>query len=420
MQIWEQFLSELEREWGAETVNRWLRPLKIVKFDAGNLYLEATDSFQVAWYDEHVRPRLYKRPLINNNGRAIRIHFSTAPSPKKSPPSLFSQIKKIESDFLDPDMTLEQFLFSQENAMALQSISEVGRSFFNPIYLFGPTGSGKTHLLTAAAKLLQNKGKKIFFVRAETFTEHVVQAIRLGHMQELRKAYRSCDALFIDDIHLFSKKSATQEEFFHTFNDLHTRGSPILLTARHPPSKLQDIEPRLVSRFEWGITIPMERGDLKAILEKKGAVLGLNLHSNAISYLVEKFPSSPINALTALSLRCKSGDTIDPNIIEKKLSDLLAKEAEMSWTPEKIIKIVAAHYGITGADLMGKSQTKETVLPRQLAMYLCRSHLKMPFQKIGDIFGRDHSTVITGIQKIEKGIEEKNSLILDGLTTIQK
>jgi len=418
MQIWDQFLSRLEQEWGHETVNRWLRSLKVLSFDAANLYLEAQDSFQISWFEEHVRLRIEKEPLTSNNGRPIRIHLSSpaAKKPQAKTESLYSN--GIQSDALDPEMALEHFLPSVQNAMAVQVISEIARVPFNPIYLYGPQGTGKTHLLMAAALELKKLGKKVFYVRAEKFTEHVVQAIRLGHMQDLRKSYRSATALLVDDIHIFARKGATQEEFFHTFNDLHTRGCPILLSSRLPPSKLNEIEPRLISRFEWGIAIGLERQDLRQILEKKAALWKLKVDPQLIPYLLETFPSSALMALTALAFRAADSDRIDPQLAGKVLKDLLEKEALQAWVPEKIVKAIAAHYGIPSADLLGKSQIRETVLPRQIAMYLCREKLKLPFQKIGEIFGRDHSTVMASVRLIQNRIEEKKPEILEAIAQI--
>lgn len=291
--------------------------------------------------------------------------------------------------------------------MAYKLLSEIDGPIFNPIYLYGPKDSGKTHLLTASAIYLQKKGKKIFFVRAETFTSHVVQAIRLGHMQQFREIYREIDALLIDGIDIFSRKDATQEEFFHTFNSLHTAGKQIILTASVPPSQLTEIEPRLISRFEWGITIGVGKGEAVPILKKKGSLWGLSYSPELIQFLSEKFPSNPILAMQALSLRAKGN--IPPEQAALLLKDLLAREEEKALTPDKIIKAMASHFGIKPEDLLGKSQMREIAYPRQIAMYLCRDRLKLPFQKIGQIFARDHSTVMSSVKQIKQGINDKTS-----------
>jgi chromosomal replication initiator protein len=258
----------------------------------------------------------------------------------------------------------------------------------------------------ATALELQKSGKKVFFVRAETFTEHVVQAIRLGQMIEFRKIYRDIDVLIIDDVHIFSKKTATQEEFFHTFNTLHTSGRLILLSANVAPPKLTEIEPRLVSRFEWGISLNVEVADRALILEKKATLWNLPLSSELKQFLLEKCPKEPLLALQALVFRTK-GETVTPEIAARLLKDLLAKEEENVLTADAIVKTLASHYGVTSEDLLGKSQMREYVLPRQMAMYLCRKKLKLPFQKIGELFGRDHSTVMSSVKLIEKNLKEK-------------
>lgn len=398
MKEWQQFLSELEQELGSKIVQQWIP--KVLRFDAGNLYLEARDSFQATWFEEHVRPRL--KTFINNNGRAIKVHLAAEKkgTSYKEEPRLLS----FSQSPIDSEMTLENFVPSPENLVAYKLLAE--SSPFNPIYLYGPTGVGKTHLLMGAALVLKKMGKRVFYVKAETFTEHVVQAIRLGQMQDFRKIYRDIDALIIDDIDTFSRKTATQEEFFHTFNTLHTSGRLILLSANVSPTHLTEVEPRLISRFEWGISLRVGKGDTRQILEKKAKIWNMALPQELLEFILEKFPKNPVMALQALLLRSK-GSPVSPLVAEKLLKDLIEKEQENALTPERIIKSVAGHYGITSEDILGKSQMREYAVPRQVSMYLCREQLKMPFQKIGRLFDRDHSTVMSSVRQIQKAIEEK-------------
>jgi chromosomal replication initiator protein len=398
MNEWQQFLSQLSQELGPEVVKKWVPGL--IRFDAANIYLEARDSFQISWFEEHVRPRL--KGLLNHNQRPIKVHLVTEkPSVVKKEES---RTLSFNADPIDPEMTLENFIPAEPNLVAHRLLSEP--SPFNPIYLYGPKGAGKTHLLMGNAIALQKSGKRVFFVRAETFTEHVVQAIRLGQMQEFRKIYRDMDALIIDDIDIFSRKTATQEEFFHTFNTLHTIGKLILISAHVPPPQLHEVEPRLISRFEWGISLEVGKTPSLPILRNKSALWRMDLSEEMFHWLVEKFPKNPIQALQALAIRSKGG-TITPLIAERLLKDLLEKEAENALTPERIIKSVAAKYGITTEDILGKSQMRGVAFPRQIAMYLCREKLKIAYQKIGDIFDRDHSTVMSSIKQIQKAVEEK-------------
>ena len=266
MQAWDEFLVRLEKELGTQTVEKWVRPLRVLRFDALNLYLETPDSFQIGWFEEHVRP-LLREKFLNNNGGVIQVHLSSphsSHSQKIGSPSQIQQFAILPNE-LNPEMSFENFLISAENKIALEILSG---GEFNPVFLYGPKGSGKTHLLMSYALEMEKKGKKVFYVRAETFTEHVVQAIRLGFMQSFRKTYREIDVLLVDDIHIFSRKSATQEEFFHTFNALHTAGKQILLSANIPPFKLSEIEARLISRFEWGISVPLKVHEPQELLQK--------------------------------------------------------------------------------------------------------------------------------------------------------
>jgi len=415
MEVWHQFVAQIEKTLGREVVDQWIKTLKVVRFDAANLYLEARDSFQIHWFEEHIRPLLNKG-FFNNNQRPVKIHLSLSSLEKKELTKKKEEISSfpIQADPLDPNFRLDQFLPLPQNLMAYKLISELSQTPFNPIYLYGPKGCGKTHLLMGAADLLLKKGKRVFYVHAETFTGHVVQAIRLGNMQEFRKVYRDIDVLIVDGIHIFSRKNATQEEFFHTFNTLHTLGRIILLSADVAPSSLKEIEPRLISRFEWGISIGLEKPDARVILEKKASLWNFTLSPELSSYLLASFPSDPILALQALIFRSK-GSLPNLEIAKKLLNDLLANEEKNAFTPEKIIKTIAAHFGIRTEDLLGKSQTREYAVPRQIAIYLCREKLKMPYQKIGELFGRDHSTIMSSVKLIQKAVEEKKPEILEAI-----
>lgn len=399
MKTWDLFLENLESELGKENVDRWLRTLKVIRFDAANLYLAAQDSFQIDWFEEHIRPRI-RGKFYNNNFRPIAVHISTPKEntqPQPERPDYFS----IQPDPLDPEFTIENFLPFPQNQIARQLALEVEKKTFNPLLFYGPKGCGKTHLLTAAAHLLVKKGLKVFFVNAEKFTEHVVSAIRLQKMQEFRKVYREIDALIIDDIQGLKDRAATQEEFFHTFNAFHTAGKYILLSSQKAPSQLNGIEPRLISRFEWGISISIEVSPTQALLEKKAQVWNMTLSQEMISWLTTAFPADPLTAFHTLAVRSK-GHPVTLESAKIILKDRTQAQEAESVTPEKIIKSVASHYGIKTDDLLGKSHCREFAIPRKAAMYLCREKLKLPFQKIGEIFDRDHSTVMTSIDQIRK------------------
>lgn len=438
----------MDDELGSETVDKWLRSLKIPKFDAGNLYLEAKDSFQVLWFEEHIRAKAQAK-LLTGNHKKIKIHLSisnASPGEQKtknkssrkppSPPPF-----QLNFDELDASCTFDQFIVSDDNILSDKVLREVAGlskthksklEGFNPVYLYGSPGSGKTHLLMSIAHAIQAKGLKCHYVRAETFTDHVVSAIRAGEMSLFRQAYRNIDVLFVDGVHEFSRKGATQEEFFHTFNTLHLAGKQIILSANCSPQELQLIEPRLVSRFEWGIVLPLKTlnkpDHIKELLLSKAKALKFQLTEKLTEFLIETFPSGPktlIKALNALVLRLHLDNnnqinTLSVTAAKTLLTDLITEEEKAALTPSKIIQGVAEQYGIRSEDILGKAQTKECTLPRQLAMYLCRQHLKIPFIKIGDLFGRDHSTVMSSIKRIQKAVDENDADITNATHAIQK
>lgn len=441
MQAWDEFISQREKELGAETVKKWLRSLKVLRFDAGNLYLEAKDSFQAIWFEEHIRPKI-NSSFFNNNHKKIKVHLvvgNKAVLPKKT----LKEIKPTPRpnfhlifDHTDPLCTLENFVPLDDNLVTYRVVSE-NLTSFNPVYIYGTAGAGKTHLLMGIAKEQEKLGKKVIYTRAETFTDHVVAAIRSGEMVRFRQEYRNTDLLIVDDVHIFSRKGATQEEFFHTFNALQLMGKQIVLSAKCPPQELQEIEPRLVSRFEWGIVLSLEVAKEKAIeplLKKKAAALNYPLPPRVAEFLIESFTSGPkavMRALEALILRSHiqqhSPQVTRPlfrpmtvQLAKHYLSDLLLAEKHNALTAEKIIQATSDHYGIRPDDILSKAQTRDCAHPRQISMFLCREHLKIPFTKIGEIFGRDHSTVISSVRLVKKSHEERDLEYTSAITEIEK
>jgi chromosomal replication initiator protein len=440
MDAWSRFLDQASALLGPEPVARWLRPLRVVRFDAANLYLETEEPMAVAWFEEHARP-LVKEKLRNQNFRSIHVHLSLArltnyrskrtiqSSATNHPPfgertdtldkpRAESEERPIRSDPLDPSMEFSYFVECPGNRIAAQLLRDslAARSpLFNPIFLYGASRSGKTHLLMGMAAEALRAHKRVFYVSADAFTHHVVQAIRRGRMQEFRKVYRDAELLLVDQVDRLSGRTATQEEFFHTFNALHTAGRQIVLASQFPPAQLKEIEPRLVSRFEWGIALRVESPPSRDLLLQKARAWNLSLSEPVVQFLIEAF-SDPIEPLQALSLR----GIPSPLSVESAqiiLRDLLAKQQRNALTPEQIVKRIAAHFGVTAEDLMGKGQAREVSVPRQIAMYVCRHKLEMTFQSIGKWFGRDHSTVMSSVKSVEKSLEENNRDIAEAVET---
>jgi chromosomal replication initiator protein len=461
MHVWTAFLSEQEKQLGKQTVDEWLRPLKLIDFDAANIYLEAQDSFQIAWFEEQIRPKI--KNLRTSSGRPIKIHLTlggpTQFTSRSAKAKNYCPVLDLSQNALDPSYSLENFLVTPSNEVILKCIEELlpeGRRFserqghgtpvrippkpspeglglrrgavhemlaaekpaLNPLLIHGNSGSGKTHLLSGIAQAYKERGTSIFFTSAETFTEHVVAAIRNGAMQEFRKAYRNVDVLIVDDAHQFARKIATQEEFFHTFNTLHGNGKQIILSADVSPQYLQHIEPRLISRFEWGLVLHLQNlneQECEKWLVTRAQSLGLIFSQESVDFLLKTFhaQTKPLaQALQAIVLRshlAKKSSVLDPLTLQTLLKDLIEEEKRKELTPEKIIHSVATYYGMRSDDLLGKSQTKEATIPRQMAMYLCRQNLKLSYMKIGEIFDRDHSTVMTSVKLVESKLQTQEN-----------
>lgn len=445
MQAWFDFLLLQEKKFGKAAVDKWLRPLAIVRFDSRNLYLEAGDPFCIAWFEEHIRPQL-GHALLNTNHQKIKVHLHSKETPsvpfkKKEPPSAPATLPTLSltSDPLDPRYTLDAWIGSSStpfitrlcDELLQNASSKISLGTFNPILFYGPSGSGKTHLLMALAQALKQKGLNVLYVRSDTFTHHVVHAIRLSSMPALRTHYRSADVLLIDDLHLLARRFATQEEFFHTFNSLHIASKQMIFTSQLPPALMEEIEPRLISRFEWGIAMalePLEEASLRKMLEQKSRAFLCPLEPAALDFIIEHFPKTPLaiqRALEALVLRRHLHRVPADHLLTSQetasfLNQLLSQERVNAVTPSKIIAAVANQYGIRSEDILGPSHAQEYAQPRQIAMYLCRSILKLPFMKIGDVFSRDHSTVITSVKQVQRRLDQKEGDLATALHTIQR
>jgi len=417
MQIWDDFVLEQEKTFGKKNVDEWLRTLKVVTFDARNLYLEASTTFQKNWFDEHIRPRL--KDLKSPSSKPFIVHLNMLDKKAKSAKKSNFYEKVIEPDSLISSSTLDLFHVTEKNELAYKLISNIqlGDDTFNPIFISGPPGIGKTHLLMGCAHRFIQQKKRVFYVRAGTFTSHVISAIQFGNMQNFRKAYRGIDILLFDDAHVLARKKATQEEFFHTFNTLHTMGVQIIIAANTPPKDLEYIEPRLISRFEWGISLTLDkysRADLEHILKEKTERLKFEISQESLTFLLDTFlEKSVFLALDALLLRLKSASNLTE--VKASLSDLIEKEGKRQVTADYIIKMVASHYQVQTEDILGKSQTREMAYPRKVAMFLLRIHLKLPYLRIAEKFKRDHSTVMTAVKAIQKKPTDEVEKLLERL-----
>ncbi|MCC8105222.1 MAG: chromosomal replication initiator protein DnaA [Clostridiales bacterium] len=317
---------------------------------------------------------------------------------------------------LNPRYTFDTFVVGNNNKFAhaaALAVSESPGRMYNPLYIYGGAGLGKTHLMHSIAHFILNQdpSKRVIYVTSETFTNEVIDAIRNGNatsMSKFREKYRSVDVLLIDDIQFIIGKESTQEEFFHTFNELHNNKKQIIISSDKPPKEIETLEARLRSRFEWGLIADISSPDFEtrmAILQKKEELDGYNIDNEVIKYIAMNVKSNirelegALNKLIAMSRLDKK--EINVALAEEAIKDIISPDSKKEITPELIINTVAEHFQITPEDIKGSKRNFEIVFPRQIAMYLCLEMTNSGTKHVGAIMGnRDHSTIIHGQKKI--------------------
>ena len=332
----------------------------------------------------------------------------------------------IQSANLNPKYTFDTFVVGGNNNLAHAAALAVAESpgeIYNPLFIYGGVGLGKTHLMHAIAHfILKNNAKsKILYVTSETFTNELIDAIRNKNnitTTEFREKYRNNDVLLIDDIQFIIGKESTQEEFFHTFNTLYESKKQIIISSDKPPKEIETLEERLRSRFEWGLTVDIQSPDYEtrmAILRKKEEMEGYNIDNEVIKYIATNIKSN-IRELEGAFNKVMAGAKLEKKevtleLAEQALKDIISPDEKKVITPEYIISVVAEHYGVTPADLSGNKRNSKIVMPRQVSMYLCREIISTPLKNIGKALGnRDHTTVMHGIEKIENELQNDDNL----------
>ena len=332
----------------------------------------------------------------------------------------------IQSANLNPKYTFDTFVVGSNNNLAHAAALAVAESpgeIYNPLFIYGGVGLGKTHLMHAIAHfILKNDPKaKILYVTSETFTNELIDAIRNKNnitTTEFREKYRNNDVLLIDDIQFIIGKESTQEEFFHTFNTLYESKKQIIISSDKPPKEIETLEERLRSRFEWGLTVDIQSPDYEtrmATLRKKEEMEGYNIDNEVIKYIATHVKSNirelegALTKIVALSRLNKCDITLQ--LAEEALKDIISPGSQREVTAELILQIVADHFGLTPLDITSQRRSKEIVYPRQITMYLCRSMMDIPLQSIGKVLGgRDHTTIIHGCEKIAADLKKDDSL----------
>ncbi|MGB0184043.1 MAG: chromosomal replication initiator protein DnaA, partial [Opitutales bacterium] len=347
---------------------------------------------------------------IRGNSRDLQESESNSKSSSK---------KNRSGATLNPRNTFDNFVVGSGNQLAHAASIAVanapGRAY-NPLFVYGETGLGKTHLMHAVAHqmLNNNPNAHIAYVSTEKFTNEFIHAIREKKLAKFRKYYRNVDALLVDDIHFLSGKEGTQEEFFHTFNDLFESGRQIFLASDRPANEIERLENRLVSRFQWGLVTDVQAPDFEtrvAILRKKAAAMRLEMEDDVMEFLAERVSRNVRRMEGALTRIASYNSLIDQSLdleaVERLLSDLFQEEAAAQVTVNQIQNKVSDYYKIRFSELVGRRRTSAIVFPRQVAMYISRTLTSDPLKSIGEAFGgRDHGTVIHACKQVENMMEQ--------------
>lgn len=435
---WNKILNKMKLEYCSSNIsyNTWIAPLTVNEVTDDTVYILVRLKASL----EHIEEKYllpFKVCIAEVTGKEYEISFVTEDNMviEQKKEQIVNKQKSnaiFENANLNPKYTFDTFVVGSNNNFAHAASLAVAESpgeIYNPLFIYGGVGLGKTHLMHSIAHfILENDpSKKVLYVTSETFTNELIDSLKIGKngnelaMTTFREKYRNNDVLLIDDIQFIIGKESTQEEFFHTFNHLHVSGKQIIISSDKPPKDIETLEARLRTRFEWGLIADISSPNYEtrmAILRKKEELDGLeryHIPDEVLQYIANNIKSNirelegSLNKLIALSnLENKS---IDITLAAEALKDMISPDQNRIITPELIIDVVSEHFNIPVSDIKGKKRNAEIVLPRQIVMYLCRKMTETPLKSIGIILGgKDHASVSHGITKIEQKIVQDEAL----------
>ncbi len=439
--IWSSAQDQLRSMLSADTFNLWFAPLRAAGMEGDCVVLEVANDFCEVWLKDNYQG-LLQDVLSIAAARQLRAKFIVAGSQSPAPaPAVAGPVRKLESVVapkpkpvaasapadrngtngewnFNPKNTFETFVVGNNNNFAYaaaKAVAEAPGKSYNPLFLYGGVGLGKTHLLHAIGQHVAStkKGARVGYVSSEKFTNEYIDAIQNNSLVKFRKKYRQTDVLLIDDIQFLAGKERIQEEFFHTFNALHEAHKQIVLTCDRPASEIQGLEHRLVSRFEWGLVTDLQPPDVEmrqAILNKKAASMGVSLPDEIMSFLAHRIRTN-IRRLEGALIRVASyasltGKKLNVEVVEGLLREILHEEGRFSVNIEVIQKKVAEHFDIRLADMTSKRRPENIAFPRQVAMFLSRQMTENSLSTIGEAFGgRDHGTVLHACRLVKDRME---------------
>ena len=424
-EAWSRILDNAREKLPEPTYRIWLAETEPLALSQDLLAVGAGSEFAAEWIEDKYG-RLLADVAAEVLGRRLTISFQhhtdveqrasssmSMPAPATAEPEGATPPSRTVGAPLNERYVFDRFVVGGNNqlsAAAARAVADQPARMYNPLFIYGGVGLGKTHLMHAIGHALRERepGKRVAYVSSEWFTNDLIASIQEGRMSEFRRRYREIDLLLIDDVHFLGEKERTQEEFFHTFNALYEAQRQIVVTSDRPPKEIPGLEERLVSRFEWGLVTDIRSPDLEtrvAILKKKADEGDIVIDDEVLEYIarncrsnVRELEGAVIKLLAYSSLTQRD---ITSDLAREALGGVLTPDAER--TPEAIRERVAREYDVTVDALTSRRRTKEVTVPRQIAMYLIRELLDLPLSTVGDYFGgRDHSTVIHSVNKVEE------------------
>ena len=421
--LWKTILARLEGKLDAREMKTWFEPTRETSFADGPGSPALTVSVPNGVFADWISTRhgaLLAEAAAELGFPALRIRYEAHPEPGSTPSPAPPPAPPPASRglVLNPRFTFETFVVGPSNQFAHAAARAVGESpsrSYNPLFLYGGVGLGKTHLMHAIAHevVRQSPQMRVLYLSAERFLNELINALRFERMHEFKQRYRELDVLLMDDVQFIAGKDSTQEEFFHTFNALYDAQKQIVLTSDALPKEIPTLEERLRSRFEWGLIADIQPPNLEmkvAILRKKAAAEKIEIPNDVAMYIAGSVRSNVrelegrLNRVLAFS--SLTGKPLSVELARETLKDIMGTE-ETRAVPAEILKLVAAHYGLRVSDMKAKSNAKPIAFPRQVAMYLCRKLTGLSYPEIGRLFNdKHHSTVMHSVEKIERLVED--------------
>jgi chromosomal replication initiator protein len=427
--LWSRLLIALQGKVPPTVIDSWFRSCRILSFQGDHIRLAAPDQFSRDYIQQH-HGRGVAAAAAEVLGGSPRITFEVDPEPRPPQPTPAPDPEPGPSTGLSPRYTFETFVVGNSNQFAqaaCQAVADLPSRAYNPLFLYGGVGLGKTHLLHAIGHQVARAfpGLKILYLSSERFTNDLINAIRYDRTPEFRAKYRTIDLLLLDDVQFMSGKERTQEEFFHTFNDLYEARKQIVLTSDAAPKEIPDLEERLRSRFEWGLIADIQPPDFEtrvAILKKKAEMERVALPDD-VAYLIASRIKANIReiegSLTRIIAFCAlSSRAMSIDLAQEVLADLWGEDDKVI-TIEQIQRKVCEFFTVKLSDLRAKNRTKTIAFPRQIAMYLSRQLTHASLAEVGRAFGgKDHTTVIHAVEKVQALLQEDPKLkkTIDTLT----